>query len=243
MAGADIARTVVGLVGNVISFCLFASPAPTFWRILKKKTTEQFQPYPYIATILNCMFWVFYGLPLVHPHSILVVSINSVGLAMEVIYTSIFFFYTDNKRRLKVIFWVSLEMAFMGGIITVTLLKFHSHTARSNFVGTFCVVFGVMMYSSPLAIMKKVITTKSVEFMPFYLSLANFLNGVIWVTYALIKFDIYITVGNGLGAVSGAAQLILYAIYYKSTPKNKSGGGEKLSEVQLYSGPQQPLAV
>ncbi|XP_057984220.1 bidirectional sugar transporter SWEET6b-like [Malania oleifera] len=237
MTSADTARTIVGVIGNVISFCLFASPAPTFWRILKKKTTEEFQPYPYIATILNCLFWIFYGLPLVHPHSTLVVTINAIGLAIEIIYTTIFFIYTNNKGRMKVIFWVCVEIAFMAGIVALTLLKFHSHTARSNFVGIFCVVFGVMMYTSPLAIMKKVITTKSVEYMPFYLSLANFLNGVIWVTYALIKFDLYITIGNGLGALSGAVQLILYAIYYKSTPK-KGSDNEKPSGVQLSSAPQ-----
>lgn len=40
----------------------------------------------------------------------------------------------------------------------------------------------------------KVITTKSVEYMPFFLSLANFANGCIWTAYALIKLDIYILV-------------------------------------------------
>lgn len=41
----------------------------------------------------------------------------------------------------------------------------------------------------------KVIKTKSVKYMPFWLSLANFLNGVAWTTYALIHpFDIYVLV-------------------------------------------------
>uniref|UniRef100_A0A452ZPK4 Uncharacterized protein n=1 Tax=Aegilops tauschii subsp. strangulata TaxID=200361 RepID=A0A452ZPK4_AEGTS len=36
--------------------------------------------------------------------------------------------------------------------------------------------------------------TRSVEYMPFVLSLVNFLNGCCWTGYALIKFDLYITV-------------------------------------------------
>ncbi|XLT08672.1 hypothetical protein HN51_054465 [Arachis hypogaea] len=41
--------------------------------------------------------------------------------------------------------------------------------------------------------MAKVIKTNSVEYMPFWLSLTNFLNGVCWTTYALIHpFDIYV---------------------------------------------------
>ena len=40
----------------------------------------------------------------------------------------------------------------------------------------------------------KVIKTKSVEYMPFLLSLVNFLNGSCWTAYALIRFDLYVTV-------------------------------------------------
>ncbi|KAA8548089.1 hypothetical protein F0562_004650 [Nyssa sinensis] len=230
MVSAESARTVVGIIGNVISFCLFGSPIPTFWRIFKNKSVEEFQPYPYIATVMNCLFWIFYGLPIVHPDSTLVITINAIGLAMELGYLSIFFAYTTNKTRLRIILWLCLELVFIVIIAVITLLCFHTFERRSMFVGIFCVVFGVCMYSSPLVIMRKVIVTKSVEYMPFFLSLANFLNGSVWLAYALIKFDLYITIGNGLGAVAGAAQLILYACYYKTTPK---GDEVKPSEVQL----------
>ena len=45
----------------------------TFYRICKAKDVEEFKADPYLATLLNCMLWVFYGLPIVHPNSILVV--------------------------------------------------------------------------------------------------------------------------------------------------------------------------
>ena len=41
-----------------------------------------------------------------------------------------------------------------------------------------------------------VIQTKSVEYMPLFLSLASFFNGVCWTAYALIRFDPYITVSR-----------------------------------------------
>lgn len=121
--------------------------------------------------------------------------------------------------------------------------------------------------------------------MPFYLSLANFLNGCIWVIYALIEFDAYILVrihilqstsifpflgslilpaffiiiphtwlilemctynlysffiyslqiSNGLGAISGLVQLILYAWFYRTTPKDDDDSFSKPNEVQLSS--------
>ncbi|GAY31879.1 hypothetical protein CUMW_285170, partial [Citrus unshiu] len=70
----------------------------TFWRIIRKKDVEEFHPYAYIAACLNCMFWILYGLPVVHPDSTLVITINAVGLALELIYLSIFCLYDRQKR-------------------------------------------------------------------------------------------------------------------------------------------------
>jgi uncharacterized protein with PQ loop repeat len=58
--------------------------SPTFYKIIKKKDVEEFKPDPYLATVLNCAFWVFYGMPFVHPNSLLVVTINGVGLVFRV---------------------------------------------------------------------------------------------------------------------------------------------------------------
>jgi len=63
---------------------------PTFYKIIKQKSVEEFKPDPYIATVLNCAFWVFYGMPFVHPNSLLVVTINGVGLVFEFVYLAIF---------------------------------------------------------------------------------------------------------------------------------------------------------
>ncbi|PKA52033.1 Bidirectional sugar transporter SWEET4 [Apostasia shenzhenica] len=68
---------------------------------------------------------------------------------------------------------------------------------------------------------KLVIQTKSVEYMPLFLSLASFFNGVSWTAYALIRFDLFITIPNGLGVLFSVAQLLLYAAYCKSTKQQQ----------------------
>ncbi|RVW52884.1 Bidirectional sugar transporter SWEET5 [Vitis vinifera] len=229
MVNPDTIRTIVGIIGNVISFGLFASPIPTFIQIVKKKTVGEFKPDPYLATVLNCMMWVLYGLPFVRPDSLLVITINGGGLVIELIYVTIFFVYADSLKRIAL--WLLFEVIFMAIIAAITMLLFHGTKNRSLFVGLLCVVFNVIMYASPLTVMRQVIRTKSVKYMPFTLSLANFANGIVWSIYALIKFDPYILIPNGLGSLSGAVQLILYATYYKSTPKDEED--KKPPEVQL----------
>ncbi|KAL8161392.1 hypothetical protein V2J09_012881 [Rumex salicifolius] len=231
---ADTARTIVGVVGNVLSFALFISPAPTFCRVIKNKSVEEFKFHPYVATILNCMLWIFYGLPVIHPHSTLIITINGVGLALEVAYMSIYFYYTDKKKRIHILLFILAELVFVGGLAAIAINLFHTHASRSNFVGGFCTFFGILMYASPLTAMWNVIKTKSVEYMPFFLSLAGFLNGICWTAYALIEFDLYVLIGNGVGAFLAAIQLTLYFMYRNSTPKKGENDQiEKPTHVEL----------
>ncbi|CAO2823120.1 unnamed protein product [Amaranthus hypochondriacus] len=222
MVKADIIRSALGIIGNVTSFLLFASPAPTIRRILKNKSVEEFKYHTIVAGLINCAMWVFYSMPFVHPHSILVTTINSIGFFMYIIYNIIYLLYSDNKKRKHIVLYYLGEILLMAMLICITMLVFYTHATRSRFVGIFCDVFGIILYGSPLTIMYKVIKTKSVKFMPLSLSLAGFANGVIWSAYALIRFDIYILIGNGVGAILGAIQLILYAWYYKSTSKDEA---------------------
>ncbi|XP_051116746.1 bidirectional sugar transporter SWEET7-like [Andrographis paniculata] len=233
MHGQNLARTVVGIVGNVISGLLFLSPCPTFWRICKKKDSEEFHPYPYLACVMNCLFWIFYGLPIVHPDSTLVITINGAGLFLELCYLTIFFFYTNKKNRGIIVMFLLAEFALLGAIAAVTLLCFHTHAKRSMFVGIICVVFGVIMYGSPLSILRQVVKTKSAEFLPFWLCLAGFANGIVWFTYANLKtFDPYIATANGIGGVLGLIQLCVYSYYTWIYPKFCSKD-DKPAEVQL----------
>ncbi|OMO81552.1 SWEET sugar transporter [Corchorus olitorius] len=209
-----LAHNIVGIIGNVISFDLFLSPVPTFYRICKNKSVEEFQPYPYIATVLNCFMWIFYGLPLVVKDNIFVTTINGVGLAIELIYLAIYCYYANDRKKRVIVFVALLgEVIFMATIVAISMLALE-FKHRALFVGIICDVFNIIMYASPLAVWGKVIRTKSVEYMPFWLSVANFVNGCCWSIYALIQFDLFIIISNGLGAIFGAMQLIIYAYYY-----------------------------
>ncbi|KAG6584227.1 Bidirectional sugar transporter SWEET5, partial [Cucurbita argyrosperma subsp. sororia] len=234
MVSTAAARTVIGIIGNVISFGLFMSPIPTFTQIVKRKAVEDFKPDPYLATILNCAMWVFYGMPFVHPDSILVVTINGIGFVIELAYVSIFFIYSPWIKRRKMLIVLLIESIFFAAVVLITLLVFHTTISRSYFVGILCIIFNIGMYTSPLTVMRLVIKTKSVKYMPFTLSLANFCNGIVWAIYALLKFDPNVLIPNSLGALSGLIQLILYATYYRTTNwDNDDTSSTRRAEVQM----------
>ncbi|KAF3332612.1 bidirectional sugar transporter SWEET4-like protein [Carex littledalei] len=163
--------------------------------------------------------WVLYGLPIVHPHSILVITINGAGMLIEISYILLFILYSQGRTRLQVLLMFVASIISVAVIASLVIMLAHTHERRSMIVGIICVVLCIIMYAAPLFVMKMVIQTRSVEYMPLFLSLASFFNGVCWTAYALIRFDPYIIIPNGLGVALASAQLLLYAIYYKSTQR------------------------
>ncbi|XP_024367363.1 bidirectional sugar transporter SWEET4 [Physcomitrium patens] len=211
-------KVILGVLGNITAICLFASPIPTFINIVKKKSVGDYSGIPYVCTLLNCLLWVVYGLPVVE-YQVLVVTINAAGCIIELIYLALYLKNAHKSIRMKVM-KVLLAVLILFTLVTVIVLELiHDKKKRKLVIGTLCAVFAVGMYVSPLTVMRMVIRTRSVEYMPFLLSLFNFINGLVWFGYAFIGgLDIFIAIPNGLGALSGVAQLSLYAFYRNATP-------------------------
>lgn len=217
----NIAHFIFGVFGNATALFLFLAPLVTFKRIFKNKSTEQFSGIPYVMTLLNNLLSAWYGLPFVSPNNILVTTINGTGAAIETIYVLIFLIFAPKKEKLKIGGLFALILSIFATVALVSLLALHGNM-RKVFCGVAASVFSIIMYGSPLSIMRLVIKTKSVEYMPFLLSLFCFLCGTSWFIFGLIGRDPFVAVPNGFGCALGAMQLILYFIYYdKKRPVNK----------------------
>ncbi|KAI3846612.1 hypothetical protein MKX03_029480 [Papaver bracteatum] len=227
MVIAAVARKAVGTLGNVISFFLFLSPLPTFISIYKKGAVEDFSPNPYLVTILNCALWVYYGM--VHPNSLLVITINGIGLVMEIIYVAFYLLYANTKQRKSVVFKKGLPL-LVGLALLLLLFSLipNSKSWRGPAIGIVCVFFNILMYIMPCDMLYTVYKTKSLEYMPLPLSVFGVLNGGCWLTYALLGFDLFILISNGTGLVFGLIQLSFFAYYWFKYPQPKTDNWFKL---------------
>lgn len=219
-----IAHFIFGIFGNITALTLFLAPLITFWTIIKNKSTEQFSGFPYVSTLLNCLLSAWYGLPFVSPNNLLVSTVNGTGAAIELCYVIVFLFYIrDKKYRVKIFGLLVIVLKFFALVALVSLLALHGHE-RKLFCGFAAAIFSICMYASPLSIMRTVIKTKSVKYMPFFLSLCVFLCGTSWFIFGLLGKDPFVAVPNGVGSALGAMQLILYAVYkdWKKKDSNTS---------------------
>ncbi|CAI9113146.1 OLC1v1013693C2 [Oldenlandia corymbosa var. corymbosa] len=141
---------VFGLLGNIISFCVFLAPVPTFYQIFKKKSTEGFQSIPYVVALLSAMLWIYYAL--LKTNATFLITINTFGCFIELIYICFFLVYATKKARvdaLKQI--VGLLVCGFGLIVVLTYFLAHGAT-RVKAVGWTCLVFSLCVFVAPLCI-------------------------------------------------------------------------------------------
>ncbi|KAF5934763.1 hypothetical protein HYC85_025892 [Camellia sinensis] len=120
---------------------------------------------------------------------------------------------------------------FFGGLSgSKNIYKVLSST-RFHIVGWICLVFSISVFATPLCILKHVIRTTSIEFMPFSLSLSLTLNAFMWFFYGLLIKDFNIAILNILGFIFGIIQMVLYVIY--KNPKKVVAKDQKFSSNQI----------
>ncbi|PWA92378.1 SWEET sugar transporter [Artemisia annua] len=205
-----------GLLGNIVSFMVFLAPIPTFYKVYKKKSTEGFQSAPYVVGLFSAMLWIYYAF--LKSNVLLLITINSVGCFIETLYICFFLFYAPKKARMESLKLIVMLIVVGFGLIVILTQFFASGVNRGMIVGWICLVFSLCVFVAPLGVLRQVIKTRSVEYMPILLSVALTLSSVIWFFYGLLLGDFNIAIPNVLGFAFGIIQMILYFVYKNKKP-------------------------
>ncbi|XP_021286168.1 bidirectional sugar transporter SWEET10-like [Herrania umbratica] len=207
---------VFGVLGNVVSFLVSLAPLPTFYQIYTKRTSEGFQSIPYVVSLFSAMLWIYYAL--LKKDAVLLITINTFCCFIQTFYIVAYFYYAPKKEKVMTVKLILLFNIFGFGVIFLSTFFLQNPLTRLHVLGYICMAFALSVFVAPLCILRKVIKTKSVEYMPFTLSVFLTLGAVMWFFYGLLLKDMNIAVPNVLGFIFGILQMILYAIY-KNHPK------------------------
>ncbi|XP_073139069.1 bidirectional sugar transporter NEC1-like [Henckelia pumila] len=204
-----------GLLGNIVSFLVFLAPVPTFYTICKRKSSKGFQAIPYSVSLFSASLLLYYAI--LKTNAMLIVTINSVGCVIESIYLFLYFVYAPKKAKMFTVWLIIVDLGALGLVTVISLFAFKG-SDRVSLVGWTCAAVNLAVFAAPLSIMKQVIRTKSVEFMPFSLSFFLTLCATMWFFYGFFIKDYFIACPNVVGFLLGVIQMILYLIY-KNMPK------------------------
>ncbi|XP_042462609.1 bidirectional sugar transporter SWEET12-like isoform X1 [Zingiber officinale] len=224
------ALTAAGLLGNFLSAMVVLAPVSTFYRICKKKSTESFQSVPYVVGLFSATMWVYYGLL---TSDVLLLTINIAVCFIEVIYLFIFLLYAPPKSRIYTTKLIALINVGVFGCLILVSNLFIKESKRARITGGICASFAVSVFGAPLSIIRHVIRTKSVEYMPFSLSFFLTLSAIAWLSYGVLLKDPFVAVPNVFGFLLGITQIIVYLIYMNYNKKDDIDakiGSQELTE-------------
>ncbi|XP_058758377.1 bidirectional sugar transporter N3-like [Vicia villosa] len=220
---------IFGILGNLISCMVFLAPVPTFYRIYKNKCTEGFKSLPYVVALFSCMLWLFYGI--MKTSSFYIISINTIGCGIEVIYCVMYIVYAPrHARKSTIIQFVGMNVVLFTLIYLLTTFAIPKDY-KAIVLGWICVAMSVSVFAAPLSIVVRVVKTRSVKYMPFNLSLFLTLSAIIWFGYGFFKKDMCIYLPNVVGLLLGIIQMVLYVYYSRYGGKNDEEQDQGISIV------------
>ncbi|KAL4571008.1 hypothetical protein LXL04_017758 [Taraxacum kok-saghyz] len=237
---AHIMAFVFGLLGNIIAFLVFLAPMPTFYTIYRKKSSEGYQAIPYMVALFSAALLLYYAF--LKTNAYMIVSINGFGCVIEIAYLAVYIFYAPKSLKISTIKLISIFNIGGLGIVMAVSILLAKGPKRVALVGWICAVINLAVFAAPLSIMRKVIRTKSVEYMPFMLSFFLTLTAIAWFFYGFFENDYYIAVPNIAGFLFGITQMILYCVYKdskkqtgqdRSTKPNGKGTGQEEFDVEV----------
>ncbi|MCO5595665.1 hypothetical protein L7F22_049710 [Adiantum nelumboides] len=176
---------------------------------VKRKTTGCFSAQPYLFSLLSSMLWTYYG---TLNHTLLLITISCISSAFYSFYITLYLWFGSKPQREKTGWFLFAIVCFFVSMIISTRKLLHGSEILMA-IGLLCTVVSVFANAAPLSIIRRVVRTKSVQYMPLSLSICLFLNGVTWLAYGLCLQDMFLIITNGVGVSLGMLQLALYTFY------------------------------
>ena len=202
---APIASVVVGL-----------SPFPTVHRIVHDGKVGDFPLLPYTVMIISATMWFAYGLLRGEAQ---IWACNGIALVMGLYYllNYIRFAHTASTATTlpgTVEQHIHAALFTMMACVLWTILQF-SGQDPAWLIGKVGMVFGVLLFASPLTVLRVVIETKSALSIPLPFTIASTINCFLWSVSGLWQLgDPNIYIPNLLGLGFSLAQLAL-KVYYQ----------------------------
>ena len=210
------ATSILASLGTAAGIAMALSPLPTIRTIVRCKSTGDFSVFPYIATLCQCALWIGYA---VTTSKTALIPVNALVSILEFSYCVIFILFASDRP--SIIKTISYPIAITGAAVAVSFIS----SAPSKFFGFFAVISNIIMYAAPLTVVKTVIETKSVEYMPLLLSLVGTVAAAIWTAWAISAVDYFVLIPNVLGFILGCIQLAVYFKYRNAS--SLTGTGEE----------------
>ncbi|XP_075969106.1 sugar transporter SWEET1 [Anticarsia gemmatalis] len=214
---ADVLQPYKEIVGNaaaIVTIGQMFSGSFICWDIYKQGGTRGIGIMPFLGGIVMSLLNLKFGYILRDDKMI---QVNFVGLALNIVYTLIYFQYTHEKMKV----WAQLGLSGAFSAALIGYANMEDPALVENRFGTIITAFMFYLIASPLFGLKEIIKNQSTEGLPFPIIFSGSIVTFMWLLYGIILRNKFLVVQNLVAVALCSAQLALFVIY-PSKPKGKA---------------------
>ncbi|KAG1695386.1 hypothetical protein DVH05_020424 [Phytophthora capsici] len=221
------------LVFRILAGCsylvMLSSPSLNIYRVHKARSVGVQSIFPLVALLANSHLWMMYGYlaKIYFP----VFSCFLVGDFAAIIYLTIYYRYSDNRRYVvrsittvsTILFTLTLYV-ILGGFGATNQTRHEVSTV----LGFFADFASVCLYCAPMEKLYMVLKHKSAAFINLPMVLAGYMNNVIWLTFGSLIQNYFMISINIFFFTMNSFTLVVYHIYDPKTHPLEEGWDKKV---------------
>lgn len=214
-----IAADAFGVLGNITALVFSILPLYLIIDMWKTKNTEKIPYFLFIFSLLNCVFWMAYGI--IENKWPIYVG-NGIGTLTSCFYLFNFLIYYFEETSKKILLIMM--------IVLCTFLLFFLLLSYKNekVIGIIACIMNTLMYISPLQKINEVFKYNDNSYIPIWISILIVVNCIFWVGYGILQnFNLYLIIPNGLGILVGIIQIIIWFRFKKGENIHKKNEDEE----------------
>lgn len=207
-----------GFLAPIASVLVGFSPLPTIQRIVRDRKVGTLPLLPYSTMIINSILWFAYGLLKANAT---IWSCNGINLVLGIYYLVNYIeFAPTASPTLPGSIHQHIQAVLVTLVGTIVLILLPVMNDPAWLIGKVGMCIGVLLFASPLAVLRVVITTKSARSIPLPFTIASTINCLLWTVFGIWQVeDPNIYIPNALGLGFSLAQLGLKIYFEESVLK------------------------
>ncbi|CAM9266652.1 unnamed protein product [Discosporangium mesarthrocarpum] len=212
-----VAMVVFGTAGLVASLLLNLSPTQDVLDLHRIGNVMERRITPFCMMIIDGTNWVVYGIMIDDMYPVVIT--NLLGGTAGLVYALTYLHHVQNdprdevRRRAIATFVGSAVIIMLVVLHSIVISNIYSTEASAEITGILTSMFNMLLYSSPLELASKVITTKSTSGMYLPLSVNIVVASSMWTSYGVLLQNWFIVVPQSVGLFAGVLQLLLFIRY------------------------------
>lgn len=200
----EMLTQILVVMGNLTVIMLYVAPYKDIMDIYYTKKYDKFPYLILIASIVNCFFWLLYG---ILTSQIGLIIGNGIGLTLNIVYWLVYVYCLEISRNKKLILslgtLIALPLAF-----NIWLFQ-NVPRDITGYCGLCC---SLVLSASPMQNLAKAISEKDNSYIPIRIVSIVLLTSLSWSAFGFIIHDLIILIPNLWGICTSIFQMYFFLI-------------------------------